>query len=309
MDNPSNIWSFYSTIPNITTNSSFSWNMNLNRIIGCMNENDFDNLENSEYSVGLLGLTNSSVMWDANMFDALVSGTIGMGNYSWNISGNNYRGYGDMNWGQNFISKSDDPTNPQKYYWGWISASNRNNNNPTNDLSIIAAYGNDADIMGLDTGMSAVFASAYNVLNHNICWKFVKTEPFGLGVNLIDTCNWGSGLDCYLNTTFTADNFFNYTDIYGSAPVPAHQQMILENEYCRITMDAYVNSSCISRLLTPNSAGIWSNFEALGAICHVKIKQKHMNGGILAIYSPSIRVGKISMTLQQEWNLDIISLA
>ncbi len=54
-------------------------------------------------------------------------------------------------------------------------------------------------------------------------------------------------------------------------------------------MDAYVNSSCISRLLTPNSAGIWSNFEALGAICHVKIEQKTYEwwdiGHLFPIYS------------------------
>lgn len=275
MNNATNIWTFYSTIPEYTEDSIYQWDVTLNRIVGCQTQNDFATLQDLQSSLGLLNAdSDSSVLWNSQMFNALPTGTIKMGDRVVQLSGAGLRGYGDMNWGQSFISKSDEPTNPHKYFWGWLSTSCLNNANPSAETSMIVAYANDKKVLGMESGMSAVFASVANVMNQNVAWKSVKTQPFGLGVNLIEKCSWGSGADCQINCQFSADQWFIYSDKYGQAEVPAHQQLTLENEWCKIVINAYVNASCISRLLTPNKAGIWSNFEALGAVANVNIYQK-----------------------------------
>jgi hypothetical protein len=266
MNNTSNVWTSFSTIEGINETTEFSWDLTLTRIVGCMSQNDFDSLAN------LLGSADS-VLWNSNMFDALVSGSISINGIS-KIIGSNSRGYADMNWGSNFISKSEDQNDPDKYFWGWLSVCKRNLADPSKDVALIAAYANDKQILGMETGMSAVFASGANIIGKNICWKSVKTQPFGLGVNLIEECSYGSSEDRFVNCYFTADNFITYIDTYGIAQIPTHQIVVLEGEYVRITLDATINPNMVSRLLTPNKAGIWSNFEALGAVCSVKIEQK-----------------------------------
>ena len=52
------------------------------------------------------------------------------------------------------------------------------------------------------------------------------------------------------------------------------QTLTLEGEYVKIIADFVTSSANINRLLAPVKDSIMSNFEAIGADCHVRIWQK-----------------------------------
>lgn len=259
MNDPTKLWSYYITNPNYTENMTFSWDVTLTRLVGCFSQNDV--------------MLQKSPSWNSQAMNTLVSGQITMGSRIITISGNSWRGYGDMNWGDSFIKASPNPENPAKYRWGWIHATQLNSD-PTKDFSLIAAFGDVGEFSGITMDIKAVYASVANCLNQRINWKSVKAYPLGLETNLVEECSWGLSCDRFVECSYSADNFIPYVDRFGSAIIPSHQQLILEGEYVKITVDVFVSTADVTRLLTPTPTGIWSNFEALSAIANVKIEQK-----------------------------------
>jgi len=78
----------------------------------------------------------------------------------------------------------------------------------------------------------------------------------------------------FVNLKVEVSNWFTYTDGFGQASIPGRQIVTLEGEYIKIVMDFSVASGDINRLFCPYKRGLWSNFEALGADCTVKIYKK-----------------------------------
>lgn len=273
MDTPSDLWTYTSDFSEWTGSTEVSWNVTLTRIAGCVTQNDFMNIQDLQHDLGL-AVEDSTIMWDTHMFDALVSGVITIGNNVWNLSDPKIRGYGDMDYGQRFMSESDDPTNPQKYYWGWLSTNKVNVANPSADTSIIVGVGKDADVMGIEWGAEFIVAAASNVNNKDIAWKFAEINPDGAGVSFLEECSDGSSLDSFITVKYELINWFSFTDQYGTSLIPSHQKITLESEFTKIVIDAYVNATCTSRLLCLNPNGVFSNFESLGAVMKTNIYNK-----------------------------------
>lgn len=261
-DNPSLIWNSYITHPSYSESDLFSWSLTFDRIIGCFSQNDD-------------ALSSSGVLWNSDAFDTTVSGQIQMGSNLINVGGSNWRGYHDMNWGTSFITPSDDPEDPAKYRWGWIHVTSPSAI-PSNDFSLITAFADQGDFLGLPLENQAVFASVYNALpeRQTINWKTAYADILGLKTVIFEECSYGTSLDCFIDTSYTADDFFTYTDNFGDAQVPHHQNVVLEGEFVKIITDIYVDAEDITRLLTPSPQGIYSNFEGLGADAHVKVYRK-----------------------------------
>lgn len=260
MNNPTKLWSYYITNPSFNENMTFSWDVTLTRLVGCFSQND--------------ELLEASPSWNSQAFDTLVNGQIVMNNRIINVGGNSWRGYGDMNWGDKFMTSSLDPENPAKYRWGWIHVTQMNAD-PNKDFALISAFGDIDNFAGLQIDTRAVYASVSNGIGtQDINWKSVKMYPLGIETNVIEECSWGSSLDPWNECDYSATNFIEYTDRFGSAIVPSLQTLILEGEYIKITVNVEVGTEDITRLLTPTPSGVWSNFEALGATANVQVQQK-----------------------------------
>lgn len=265
MDNPTQVWFLDQTagMTGISPDTNISWDFTLNRIAGCMFENDLD----------ILSAYEQEITWNTYSFDSTVNGNVSIGNLTWNIDGNpnRYRAYADTDWGQNLIASGEPAI---KYNWGFFYASKRDLTDPSRDISIVAGDALSSEAFGLTIDTSGCYAAAYNVLGRNICWKSIHTYPLGIDTVLVEKCSWGSSDDCFVDAHVTRGNWFTYHDVHGDAQVPGLQSLTLEGEYVKIVADFTTTSANINRLLAPYAGTIMSNFEAIGADCHVRIWQK-----------------------------------
>lgn len=265
MINPDRVWTSLITYPELNANSTFSWNWEINRIIGSCTQNDF--IDST--------LMDQGIKWNTFCFDGKILGQVRMGDVIYNFDQNtNSRAYGDMNFDKVFLGKASSNEPEDKYRWSWASVTKYNLVNPNLDTSIIAGYGISDNMFGIPATPTGIFAAAYNVLNHNIVWKSIDTREGLIDVNLIEKCSWGSSADSMIEVNIEAWDYFTYTDQYGNARIPHYQKYTLEGEYVKIEMTISVTSNTINRLPSPYSDYIWSNFEALGATAFVKIYSK-----------------------------------
>lgn len=264
MIDPSRVWFADGTLDGaaIAPGMEIEWDLMIYRIYGWYGQPDFEPQLKD----------NGVISWNTYAHTSEVEGTITVNGVVYEFERTpRYRAYCDMNWGENFPAglACEDAID---YPWGWYYA-NLPDADPNNELGIIAGIGRhhaSDNLNGISEGKFADIrlpqGEHVGVRQMNI-WKLTPDDD---GYTLVGTASDGELLDYSVDRS----DWSTYTDAVGSAQIPYRQIVTILTTTKRVTMDFQSGPENYNRLLFPHQDYVFSDFEALGVTCTVKIERR-----------------------------------
>ena len=222
-----------------------------------------------------LGEKMGAIMWSPYGHMGTVVGSITVRGRTFKLGGDEgrYRAYCDSNWGTH-MPRPPPGGEAIDYPWGWYYAA-RPSADLKADVSIICGAGR--------TYMDWLTGSVYGKLCDLRVGAGFRLSLWSWTFDRLGkTASWASDSDELQGVEsfeITRGGWVNWTDGYGEARVPMAQQLSIVTRKHQISLNFSATRNATSRLVFPSEDTLFSDFEALGAIAAVEVRERKLEGG------------------------------
>lgn len=258
------------TCVGIDCDTPVSFDLTLSRINGWYGQQDLEKWQ--------IEFAHGEISWNPYAHNSLVDGKIVVGNDTFPfIHSPQYRGYGDMNWGERFPA-GDSVNDGFDFPWGWFTAY-APAEDPTQDFSFVVGVGKED--FGIPLGsVSAAFADFHFNNTHLGIRQINGWDGHEFTLPILMTSSDGELHSFSTNKS----NFVTFVEGEFNFSIPLVQTLYFSTTHYNIVLNYTASTSIINRLVFAYGDVYFSDFEGLGALVEIVIDYKDDNGKITNLF-------------------------